>query len=111
MKSSEYFDNYCVELAKALNTVDVMAVDQLYDSIVKNINYPIYVFGNGGSAAIADHFCADINKGVFVDTTLKIRAVSLVSNIPVLTAFANDFHMMMFLQNKSRCSKISMDLR
>lgn len=50
----------------------------------------IWVAGNGGSAAIADHTVCDTTKGTFVDGQPPIRSVSLSANGPMLTALAND---------------------
>ncbi|SIO59888.1 D-sedoheptulose 7-phosphate isomerase [Rhodovulum sp. ES.010] len=50
----------------------------------------VWVAGNGGSAAIADHTVCDCSKGTHVDGHPPLRTVSLVSNTPMLTALAND---------------------
>lgn len=50
----------------------------------------IYLFGNGGSAALAQHFACDLGKGTQVEGRKRVRAVSLVDNIPLVTAWAND---------------------
>lgn len=44
----------------------------------------IYIIGNGGSAATADHLANDLVK------KCGLRAVSLCSNTSILTAYAND---------------------
>lgn len=46
----------------------------------------VYTFGNGGSAAIADHMACDWMK--FADS--EIPVISLSSNGPLLSAIAND---------------------
>lgn len=53
-------------------------------------NATIFVCGNGGSAAIANHFCCDATKGVSLNTGRRIRAVSLCANVPLMSALAND---------------------
>lgn len=60
----------------------------LYEAIIKNKT--VYVCGNGGSAAVSEHFVCDHLKGISSDTNLKPRFVSLSSNIPLLTALGND---------------------
>jgi phosphoheptose isomerase len=50
----------------------------------------IWVAGNGGSAAIADHTVCDTSKGTYLDGKLPLRSVSLASNGPMLTALGND---------------------
>ena len=44
----------------------------------------VYVIGNGGSAAIASHFCTDLLR------TLEMGAAT-ISDASTLTCFANDF--------------------
>ena len=47
-------------------------------------NNKVFVFGNGGSAAIADHFAVDMTKNAGI-TTLSLNTSSLI------TCFANDY--------------------
>lgn len=51
----------------------------------------IWVAGNGGSAAIADHTVCDTSKGTFVEGKPPVRSISLASNGAMITALANDF--------------------
>ena len=51
--------------------------------ILKKANY-IYIAGNGGLAAQADHFACDLLKGA------KLKAVSLCSNNSLISAIGND---------------------
>ena len=44
----------------------------------------VYIIGNGGSAALADHFACDLLKNC------GISAISLCSNQALITAIAND---------------------
>jgi phosphoheptose isomerase len=54
----------------------------------------LYIMGNGGSAANADHWVCDYMKGLNEDTNkhdiLTAKAISLASNGPLVTALAND---------------------
>ena len=50
----------------------------------------VFVAGNGGSAALANHFATDISVGA-LSLGKQIRAISLVSNTSNITAAANDF--------------------
>lgn len=51
----------------------------------------IFIIGNGGSAANADHFAQDLAKATAKDTTsIGLRTISLASNISFITALAND---------------------
>lgn len=52
----------------------------------------IFFFGNGGSAALANHLAEDLAKGTLMDLGCedRFRAVSLSANVPFITAYAND---------------------
>lgn len=51
----------------------------------------IFVFGNGGSAAMASHFATDLGKGTVQESQPRFKVMALNDNIPLLTAYANDF--------------------
>ncbi len=46
--------------------------------------------GNGGSASTASHFTADLLKTSILENENRFSAFSLVDNIPVILAWAND---------------------
>jgi phosphoheptose isomerase len=50
----------------------------------------LYIMGNGGSAANADHWVCDYMKGINEDVLTNVKAISLASNGPLVTALAND---------------------
>ena len=50
----------------------------------------LYVCGNGGSAAIANHLLCDFAKGIQTDTDILPRVISLSANLELITAIAND---------------------
>jgi len=52
----------------------------------------LYLFGNGGSAALASHAACDLGKGTAVNGNRRFRVLSLTDNIPLMTAWANDSH-------------------
>ena len=89
----DYLKSYQKQVSDAFDSVDLKALDVFVDSIITavELNNKIYVCGNGGSAAIAEHFTCDHLKGVregSVDLTPKV--ISLASNLPLITAIAND---------------------
>jgi len=52
------------------------------------------VVGNGGSAATASHMTADFQKTVLgkeIGISRRIKAIALSDNVPVITAWGNDF--------------------
>jgi D-sedoheptulose 7-phosphate isomerase len=65
---------------------DVLAV---FDKVIAQGGV-VWVAGNGGSAAIANHTVCDCSKGTHVEGHLPFRTVSLASNVEMLTAIGND---------------------
>jgi len=76
-------------LDNALDTVDNTTLENIYNYL-SNFNYPLLVFGNGGSAAISDHWVCDHLKCVRSDTNLKPFIRNLSTNMSLITAIAND---------------------
>jgi D-sedoheptulose 7-phosphate isomerase len=50
----------------------------------------VFLFGNGGSAALASHLACDLGKGTVVDGAPRFRVLSLTDNVPLMTSWAND---------------------
>jgi D-sedoheptulose 7-phosphate isomerase len=50
----------------------------------------VFVFGNGGSAALASHFACDLSKGTINGSSQRFRVMALTDNVPLMTAWAND---------------------
>ncbi|MBN1433671.1 SIS domain-containing protein [Candidatus Fermentibacterales bacterium] len=50
----------------------------------------VFVFGNGGGSATSAHFVCDLAKGTARPGRPRLKAISLVDNMPLLTAWAND---------------------
>jgi D-sedoheptulose 7-phosphate isomerase len=52
--------------------------------------HTVFVFGNGGSAALAPHFACDLSKGTVNGSSKRFRVMALTDNVPLITAWAND---------------------
>jgi len=52
----------------------------------------VFIFGNGGSAALASHFACDLGKGTATGSHggRRFRVMALTDNVPLMTAWAND---------------------
>jgi D-sedoheptulose 7-phosphate isomerase len=50
----------------------------------------VYLFGNGGSAALASHFACDLAKGTVNGSARRFHALALTDNVALMTAWAND---------------------
>lgn len=68
---------------------DIVKVIQLLSDMRKN-GKNIFIVGNGGSASTASHFVCDLNKYASFKEKEKFKAISLVDNIPLITALTND---------------------
>ena len=81
---TEYRDLYSKQMANLLNGVDNLseACHLLKEAQVHKRR--VFVAGNGGSAAIANHFCTDMSK------LAKLSCVSLCTNTPVILMIGND---------------------
>lgn len=92
MKPSLYFNEYVNSIIDGLVSVNKSDIDEVYHEIVEAISNGrnIFVCGNGGSAAVADHFCCDHSKGINQDTDMLPQFQPLTGNISTLTAIAND---------------------
>ncbi len=88
-----YVQEYTRQVHEALEAVPASALDDAYRLISTAVqeNRRVFVAGNGGSAAIADHLCCDWTKGTHTPGLVPLRTQSLASNVPMLTAIANDF--------------------
>lgn len=82
------FFRYFGGINQAIGRLDYGAVERAY--LVASSCRNLYIFGNGGSAAIANHWVCDYAKGINEDTRRGASAVSLSSNVPLITAIAND---------------------
>jgi D-sedoheptulose 7-phosphate isomerase len=51
----------------------------------------VFLFGNGGSAATASHLACDLGKGTNAAGKPRLRVVALTDNVPLISAWANDF--------------------
>jgi phosphoheptose isomerase len=84
----------CEGLIRLLSAVNTQVLERFATEIAKcgKRRGIVYVFGNGGSAAIAEHFALDLNRIADLksgDTALRARC--LVESPVRLTADANDF--------------------
>lgn len=64
------------------------AVEILYDCWRRGGT--VYVIGNGGSASTATHLACDLAKATIVPGRPRLKALSLVDNVPLVSAWTND---------------------
>jgi len=94
-KSNEFvkfFKNYTLTLSSTVDKINLKYLHEAANLILKTIkkNKFIYVCGNGGSAAIANHYICDYFKGLSKYTNLKAKIKSLNSDSYLISAISND---------------------
>lgn len=86
--TSEYFQ----EAMRLIREIDQSAVeaaaDLLYDAWSEGRT--VFTIGNGGSASTATHLACDLAKWTIAEGKPRVKALSLVDNIPLCSAWAND---------------------
>ena len=90
--AGSYAEPYYEKFLEATASVDKKLLDQAAGILAEiySAGGTVYTCGNGGSAAIANHFVCDHCKLVQTDTELTPRIVSLSSKIELITAIGND---------------------
>jgi D-sedoheptulose 7-phosphate isomerase len=88
-----YKREYAAALQEALNEVVSTEVERLCEAILECTGQrgQIFVVGNGGSAAIAEHLCCDWTKGTACQGHPIISTRSLTANSALYSAIANDY--------------------
>jgi len=85
-------ETYFVGVAAVLQGLPFATIDRVADALWRAYveNRTLYVFGNGGSAALASHCACDFGKGTVVNGNRRFRVLALTDNVPLMTAWAND---------------------
>lgn len=86
--ASSYFD----DVTRVIANMPFASIDQIASVLMEayESSRRIYLFGNGGSAALASHFACDLGKGAANGSGKRFQALALTDNIPMMTAWAND---------------------
>ncbi|MDB3944016.1 SIS domain-containing protein, partial [Candidatus Pelagibacter sp.] len=88
-----FYQEYTNILTDVLQSLNLKNLSKFSNELEKKIltNKNIFVCGNGGSAAIANHLVCDYIKLLRKNTKLKPRVISLSTSIELITAISNDF--------------------
>lgn len=88
----DFVGSYYETFIDTLRRFDKSGLDGILNILleVAEADGTLWVAGNGGSAAIADHTICDMSKGTHAPEHPPIRSVSLASNGPMITAIGND---------------------
>ena len=94
MTNLSYIDKFFDEVKQVCDRISREKVDQAIEVLFNAWKDGHWVFsmGNGGSASTATHFAADLAKTAHdVLEERALRAMSLVDNIPLMSAATNDW--------------------
>lgn len=92
----EYITHFSTRVRAALDNLPKREIAKALDILQATYERDgrIYVFGNGGSLALATHWVSDFNKTVFSrhlnSSVRRFQAIRLPSTESELTAWAND---------------------
>ncbi len=89
----EHIQKYLDEIGRILQNLPQADIARTIDILAqaRTEGRRIFVMGNGGSAAMASHFACDLGKGTVREGKARFKVISLNDNVPLLTAYANDF--------------------
>jgi len=83
--------DHATDVHRGLTSIDTTqlayALDILVDAAAAH--YPVFVAGNGASAAISQHWACDHLKGSSY-AGFSNHVISLATNVPLMTAISND---------------------
>lgn len=90
--AADFLQQYQDASDRARQSIDTAAFEDACDLLSDAYaqGHTVFVCGNGGSTAIANHMVCDHGKLVATGTALKPRVVSLAHATEMITAIAND---------------------
>jgi D-sedoheptulose 7-phosphate isomerase len=85
-------NGYFTHLSRTIHKLPFGTINRIAGTILDAYDRSrmIYVFGNGGSAALASHLACDLGKGTVNGNGKRLRVMALTDNVPLMTAWAND---------------------
>jgi D-sedoheptulose 7-phosphate isomerase len=89
-----FIKNYFNTIKKIADNIDMKKLNFVINFLSKKIKKKnnIFVAGNGGSAAVANHLLCDFNKGIKISSRGRMipKIISLSNSIEIITAISND---------------------
>lgn len=88
-----FLESYLSKLVDSIKLSKIKQIEKASTKILQTVKKKgtIFVCGNGGSAAISNHYVCDYLKFLRQHTKLKPKVISLSSNLETITAISNDF--------------------
>lgn len=95
---SHDYDQYLADLKQIIDQLPIKQAARAAEILFRAYqdDRTVFLFGNGGSAALASHMAADLGKCThfpgpeWMAPSKRLRALSVSDNTPLLTAWAND---------------------
>jgi D-sedoheptulose 7-phosphate isomerase len=94
MKEITTCRSYFQSLSETIDRISAPDIEAVADILLRAYEQQstVFLFGNGGSAALASHFACDLAKGTLNGSAKRFKALALTDNVPLMTAWANDSH-------------------
>lgn len=88
----QFTDSYYRQFIQAIERMDTGPLEAIAGVLqsLADSGGTLWVAGNGGSAAMADHIVCDTTKGATAEGRPAIRSISLAANGAMATALGND---------------------
>jgi len=94
------YEAYLADLKEILDHLPVEQARRAAEILFRayRTDHTVFLFGNGGSAALASHMAADLGKAThfpgpeWLASVKRLKAFSISDNTPMITAWANDTH-------------------
>jgi D-sedoheptulose 7-phosphate isomerase len=90
---NKFKDDYYKSFINGFSSIEnkkLIKVMRILEKAYKNKNKKVMVCGNGGSAALANHFVCDHQKILYETKKIKPNMISLSANSALMTAISND---------------------
>lgn len=92
MKRNDFVNRYLQEaesISRSISREDISSVIELLYKAWKE-GKQVFIAGNGGSASTATHLACDLAKFTSVEGHKRFKAISMVDNVPLVSALTND---------------------
>lgn len=88
----DFIRSYLNSLSEIMNLLEIGKISEVIEALreTHSAKRKIIVFGNGGSAATANHFVCDLGKNAIKDEENRFKIISLCDNVSCITAYGND---------------------
>jgi D-sedoheptulose 7-phosphate isomerase len=88
----EFINDYISSINETISGLDIEKISKVTEKIgeAHKNKKRIFVFGNGGSAATANHFVCDLGKNAIKGDENRFQIISLSDNVSSITAYGND---------------------